>query len=317
MVLITHTEEKHVNDWLPNLPVIWLAGVVFGVTYLIAAAIYAVVMVLATGERARAFKAVSPGILSPLGVIYGLFVVFTAAQVWNDNDRANEAVVREASALRTVVVLAASFPGEPQARLGALIRRHIEAAATQEWPMMAHRTAMMNIIPRYLAEALQLTLALAPSNLGQQTAQREITTALESALDARRQRILISLSEVNLVKWVCLVLQAVCALLAIAIVHGDNRLASTITMGIFATGVAASVLLILAHDRPFIGELSVGPQPLLQVMPEADTAPQSSEQSQSPPLQVMPEAGTAAQSSEQSRSPPARTSSKPPRRQGR
>lgn len=53
-------------------------------------------------------------------------------------------------------------------------------------------------------------------NLGQQTAQREITTALESALDARRQRILISLSEVNLVKWACLVLQAVCALLAIA-----------------------------------------------------------------------------------------------------
>ncbi len=316
MVLITHTEEKHVNDWLHNLPVIWMAVVVGGVTSLITAAIYAVVMVLATGERARAFKAVSPGILSPLGVIYGLFVVFTAAQIWNDNDRANEAVVREASALRTVVVLAASFPGEPQARLSALIRRHIEAAATQEWPMMAHRTAMMNIIPRYLAEALQLTLALAPSNLGQQTAQREITTALERALDARRQRILISLSEVNLVKWACLVLQAVCALLAIAIVHGDNRLASTIAMGIFATGVAASLLLILAHDRPFIGELSVGPQPLLQVMPEADTAPQSSEQSQSPPLQVMPE-GTAAQSSEQSRSPPARTSSKPPRRQGR
>ncbi|MGC2223634.1 MAG: hypothetical protein WA624_15415 [Methylocella sp.] len=203
------------NDWLHNLPVIWMAVVVGGVTSLITAAIYAVVMVLATGERARAFKAVSPGILSPLGVIYGLFVVFTAAQVWNDNDRAKEAVVREASALRTVVVLAASFPGEPQARLGALIRRHIEAAATQEWPMMAHRTAMMNIIPRHLAEALQLTLALAPSNLGQQTAQREITTALESALDARRQRILISLSEVNLVKWACLVLQAVCALVPV------------------------------------------------------------------------------------------------------
>jgi hypothetical protein len=66
--------EKYVDDWLHNLPVIWMAVVVFGVTYLIAAAIYAVVMVLATGERARAFKAVSPGILSPLGVLFGLFV---------------------------------------------------------------------------------------------------------------------------------------------------------------------------------------------------------------------------------------------------
>jgi len=39
-------------------------------------------------------------------------------------------------------------------------------------------------------------------------------------------------------------------------------------MGLFATGVAASVLLIAAHDRPFIGQLSVSPEALLQVMPE-------------------------------------------------
>jgi hypothetical protein len=42
-------------------------------------------------------------------------------------------------------------------------------------------------------------------------------------------------------------------------VHSDNRLAATITMGVFATGVAASVVLILPYDRPFIGQLSVGP----------------------------------------------------------
>src|SRR5438034_2069069 len=40
-------------------------------------------------------------------------------------------------------------------------------------------------------------------------------------------------------------------MVAIAMVHSDNRLASIIAMGIFATGVAASMLLILAHDRPF------------------------------------------------------------------
>jgi hypothetical protein len=43
-------------------------------------------------------------------------------------------------------------------------------------------------------------------------------------------------------------------------------------MGLFATGVGASVVLILAHDRPFIGQLSIGPDPLLQVMPEAEAS---------------------------------------------
>jgi hypothetical protein len=56
-----------------------------------------------------------------------------------------------------------------------------------------------------------------------------------------------------------LFVQAVCALIAIALVHSDNGLAATITMGAFATGVAASVVLILPYDRPFIGQLSVGP----------------------------------------------------------
>src|ERR1700730_12062658 len=96
-----------------------MAVVVFGVTYLVAAAIYAVVRVLAVGQRARSFKAISAGMLSPLGIIFGLFVVFTAAQVWHDNERANGHFIRAASALRAVVVLAASLPSETEARLRA------------------------------------------------------------------------------------------------------------------------------------------------------------------------------------------------------
>ena len=257
------------SDWLHNLPVIWMALIVFALTYLVAAAIYAVVTLLAVGERARSFKAISPGMLPPLGIIFGLFVAFTAAQVWNDNERANGAVDREASALRAVVVLAASFSGDTEAHMRAIIRGYIEEATTHEWPMMAQHTATLRVTPRSLAEALQLTLTLTPSSEGQKIAQREIVNALENAFDARRQRIIVSQTQVNLVKWSCLFVQAVCALLAIAMVHSDNRLASTITMAIFATGVAASILLILSHDRPFMGEISVKPDPLLQVMPEA------------------------------------------------
>jgi hypothetical protein len=73
------------SDWLHNLPLVWMEVLVFGLTYLIAAIVYVVVTLLALGERIRSFKAVSSGLLSPLGII-GLFVAFTAAQVWTDND---------------------------------------------------------------------------------------------------------------------------------------------------------------------------------------------------------------------------------------
>ena len=256
------------SDWLHNLPVIWMALVVFGITYLFTILVQVVVETLAVGERLRAFKAVSPGMLPPLGIIFGLFVAFTAAQVWNDNERANAAVNHEASALKAVLILAATFPGEPEAHLRGLVRRYIEETVTREWPMLARHAATLGASPAPLTEALQQVLALAPGNPGQQIAQHEIVTSLENTFEARRQRILVSRSQVNLTKWACLVLQAACALLAIAVVHSDNRLASAISLGIFATGVAASIVLILAHDEPFLGQNSVGPQPLLQVMPD-------------------------------------------------
>jgi Protein of unknown function (DUF4239) len=261
------------SDWLHNLPVVWMVLVIFGFTYAVTLAIHAIVALLARGERATSFKTISPGMLPPLGILFGLFVAFTASQVWNDIDRASMAVNREASALRAVTVLAASFPGESEGRIRDLVHRYIEEAATQEWPMMAKRSGTLRSVPSLLVEALRLTLALQPSRQGQQLAQSEMVTALDNAFDARRQRIIISQSQVNFLKWSCLLLQAICALFAIAMVHSGNRLASIIALGIFATGVAASALLIASHDRPFTGQISVGPSALLQVMPEADDQP--------------------------------------------
>ena len=122
---------------------------------------------------------------------------------------------------------------------------------------------------------MQLTLGLTPRGEGQVAAQREMAASLQNAFDARRQRIMISQSSVNWVKWTALVLQAVCTLLAIAMVHSDNKLASALAMALFATGVALSLVLIASHNRPFTGEISVGPDVLLQVMPEEGTSARS------------------------------------------
>jgi hypothetical protein len=53
--------------------------------------------------------------------------------------------------------------------------------------------------------------------------------------------------------------------------HCDNRRTSAFAMALFATGVAVSVLLIAAHNRPFTDEISVGPDALLQVLPEGSS----------------------------------------------
>ena len=116
-------------------------------------------------------------------------------------------------------------------------------------------------------------LSLSPRSDGQVVAQRELVASLQNALEARRQRIILSRSSINWVKWTVLLVQAGLTLLTIAMVHSDNRAANRIIMAIFATGVGVSVVLIASHSRPFTGELSVDPAVLLQVMPEAGPAP--------------------------------------------
>jgi uncharacterized MnhB-related membrane protein len=256
------------STWVHELPLWLMALVTFGAISLASATIHFVTGWLAAGRYARSFKAISPGLLSPLGIIFGLFIAFTASQVWNDTARANVAVATEASALRSVVVMSAVLPNEAQTELRKMVRDYIEYTATTEWPLLAKGAVTLNVSPPTLNNALKFTLSLPVVTPGQQTAQREVAASLQQALEVRRERILISRSEVNGVKWLCLAILAVCLLFAIAFVHCDNRLTSAVAIGLFSVALATTFLLILSHDRPFTGEIALTPEPLLQVMPE-------------------------------------------------
>jgi hypothetical protein len=263
------------SDWVLNLPVLWMAVVVFAVTYLLAAGVYWVVARLAVNDRARAFKAISPGMLPPLGILFALLVGFIAVEVWNNYDKAKVAVASEASALRAILLLAGNYPEEPKTRIFALIDRHIEEAINKEWPAMArHRATLSTLRAEALIEALHQTLTVKPADDSQRAAQTEMMKAIEAALDARRQRIVVSQSVVGRVKWAGILLQGLCTLIAIAMVHSDNRLAGAIATTLFATGIALSLLLIAAYSRPFTGEISVKPDLLRQVTTSATMGPQ-------------------------------------------
>jgi hypothetical protein len=255
------------STWLHNLPIFWMAIVIFGACYTMAAIVFFGVGALAKRRIGAAFRGFSAGMLSPLGVIFGLLVAFIAAQVWGDVEHARVAVDREASALRSAVLLAGAFPGEIDSHLRDLVRHHVDDAVSQEWPRMADQSATIRDVSPSLASALQLAIALEPKTPGQITAQKELIATLEGALEARRQRIIFSRSSVNWVKWTCVFAQAFFLIVAIALVHSENRGASAAAIAIFTTGFAVSVLLIASHDCPFTGQISIKPDVLMQVRP--------------------------------------------------
>src|SRR5262245_38630771 len=211
--------------WFFNLSVAWMALCIFLTTFLIAGSISFVVTRLAVNERAKGFKAVSPGILPPLGILFALLVGFIAVEVWGNFDKAKAAVTTEASALRAVVLLAGAFPDEQRLRIYALVDRHIDESVNKEWPEMAQQRMTLAALPTALIEALHDTLALKPEDDGQRAAQAEMVKEIHTALEARRQRIVISGSALSRVKWLAILVMGLCTLVAVAGVHSDNRFA--------------------------------------------------------------------------------------------
>lgn len=134
---------------------------------------------------------------------------------------------------------------------------------------MARQNATLTVIPVALANALQLVLSLTPKSEGQIDAQREIVASLQRALDVRRQRIILSQSRVNWIKWTGMIALAMLILLAIAFVHSGNRATAAIAMAVFASAIAVTLLLIASQDRPFSGPFGVKPSVLEQVRPGA------------------------------------------------
>ncbi len=64
------------GDWL-GLPVVWMSVLILGAVYLYTSAVYLIITKLAVGEHAKAFKAISPGMLPPLSVVFALLVGFS------------------------------------------------------------------------------------------------------------------------------------------------------------------------------------------------------------------------------------------------
>jgi Protein of unknown function (DUF4239) len=254
-------------DWLPNLPVVWIAVVVLAGMALLTAAIYAVVMRLAEGERAAGLSAVSPGMLPPMGILFALIVGFLAVGVWGNVDRAEESVDNEASALRSVVLLSDDLRPDLGERMRALVRRQIQAAVNSEWPAMEEGRASLDHIPVALSDALDLAVGFAPDDEGDAVAQREIVASIQDALDARRQRIIVSESSIDTVMWLAVIGLALLTLVAIAVVHSGNSTSARFALGVFALAVAVVITMLVAQDQPFSGQLGLDPDLLEQVLP--------------------------------------------------
>ena len=250
-------------QWTPVI-----ALLVFGVCYMLTAAIVCLAPIFSRRAVAEAFIAIAP-VLTPLCIILGLLIGFLAARVWANLDRANQYVGQEAGALRETILLTDALPSDVRTGVRQAVKKHIDFIESKEWPAMASGSANLHSVAVGLAEAMTALLSFTPVQSNQQLAQQRALAAIEQALEARRNRVLLSEAEIAPLQWIVIIGLAVLILVTLAMVLIQERLAMAIAMFIYSTGIAVCLVLLMSYDRPFgTGGFVVQPTVLRDILPD-------------------------------------------------
>ena len=186
------------TSWIESQSSPVIAAIVFGLVYLAAAAIFLLAAWVSRLSIGKQVGSLTPALLSPLGTILGILIVFLAARVWANLDRAHEYVIHEISALREAGLIVKSLPPSVEEQVHADLKAHVEFVVSEEWPAMGDRRADLKMRATHLEVAMRTLLAFSPEAENQKLAQSRALAAIENAFENRRYRIAISRMEIEL-----------------------------------------------------------------------------------------------------------------------
>lgn len=198
---------------------------------------------------ARSLQGVAPPFINIVGVLFGLTLAFLANDTWSAHDRAMQAVYKEADALHSVAALSETLPEAIRKRLQAALRGYAEASG-DEWPLLARRSESPTVVER--ADALLVLLA--SREMGQAVGENVQALMLHKASalrDYRDQRIALSQTHVNPLKWLGMAFLGLLTLLSIAVVHVDKPRAAFVSILLFALAAAPTAAIVLIQGNPF------------------------------------------------------------------
>lgn len=254
-------------EWVEAQRVEVIVLITFGLAYLIVAIILLGFRPLASRPIALDLKATTPVMLTPLAVIAGLLVAFLATRVWSNLDRANAYVAQEATSIREAMAMVEGLPPETGVSIRASMKAYLAFVEEEDWPAMAMNKGSVKDKPKPMVEAIRAALAVSPVSHSQQIAQEHVILALQRAMEGRRSRILLSQGTIAPIQWLVIMALGVLMLIVVAMVHIDRPRTMAINMGILASAVAACLVLLLVHDRPFAsGGFTLQPVALREVI---------------------------------------------------
>ena len=209
-------------------------------------------------DRLAAYDGVAPPFINIIGVLFALTLAFLANDTWSAHDRAVNAVYREADSLQAIVSLVRGLPGPAAAGVTAAVSAYAASAAEVEWPLLARRQssgetarALDGLLGTVAAG--EIGVALGPAVHAQMLAR------VMEVREARDQRIGLSQTHVNPLKWLGMAFLGFVTMLSVAVVHVHNAKAALAAILLFSLAAAPTAAIVLVQGNPFQQPTTVSP----------------------------------------------------------
>ncbi len=204
-------------------------------------------------------------IINTCGALFALIVAFSAVGIWNDAVSARTAVQREADAVETALALSVVLPDETRSELTSGLQAYLRDVVAIDWPAMARSTPLTDAVfdrsEKHLLGAIHLV-----SRLNTAAAYSPLLNQLLEIRHARLARLTASVSGVTWAQWCAMWLISTTTLLSIIICNSHAFRMQVVAAHLYVLVVSAAYFVILAHDRPFVGRISIQPTAFQSLM---------------------------------------------------
>lgn len=250
---------------LTQMP-LWLSGLLLVVipTILAMAAIFLIrraapLELLAENNEVAGFK------FAVVGVLYAVLLAFAIIVVWERFSETESDVATEAGASATLYRLADGLSAPAGPDIHAAITTYLDSIIGEEWPAMERGEEDAGTT-RTLDSLYTTVLSLQPTADRESVVLEAMLTQLDILTEARRARLVATVGIVPGVLWVVL-FGGAAVTIGFTFFFGARSLrAQSLMTGILTVLICSGVLVIVAIEYPFTGDVHVSPDAIVKVL---------------------------------------------------
>ena len=205
-------------------------------------------------------------LFNALGLIYAVLIAFVVIVSWEKYVNAQEYCDREANATLDIYLNSHGLPEQYRASIKTKILDYLNAVIYNDWPLLA-RNEQNPASRQKLFELWNIVLSIDSLKTEQEKIfYAETIVKLNEVTDNRRMRILHAESEVPGLIWTVLILGALTSV-GLSLFFGSKSLrVQALMTSLFASTNAIILLMILALDYPFTGDIKISHHPYERVI---------------------------------------------------